>query len=425
MNGFDPTFGAAGPLHRAGAVPDPGAVDGLNRVLSDTGTWVPSPPGPTGAAGAVGPAGADGTPGALGPTGAVGPTGAAGAVGAVGPGGIAGTPGAVGPTGASGAVGPGGCPCPAPVPYRPAGVTVNQGGCNIAGYLASDVIKASLQSALDSYSSSKTIVQAFATIVGLIPAIGVVIDVIAGGVYVLYQALTGGTVSNYTDALSDTKLWSDMTCAIYDAIRADGHVTDGNYGAVLANVRAVTYAHPDVVSAIGDFVAAIGASGMEHAQQVGALNAADCSGCAASGWCFRWVGANINNPIWTPDPNIGEGALEVTFGGGLAQSISVGGGQRLSLYKLWNSPAFLSTVRVVGTRGAAWDQGGYNGGSVQSGVGFALPNGQGAYDTTITINREASYIEVLSWTGASDAPNTISLVELRGTGAGPFGASNC
>ena len=65
MNGFDPTFGAAGPLHRAGAVPDPGVLDGLNRVLSDDGTWVPSPPGPTGAAGIPGPTGAAGAVGGV------------------------------------------------------------------------------------------------------------------------------------------------------------------------------------------------------------------------------------------------------------------------------------------------------------------------------------------------------------------------
>jgi len=249
--------------------------------------------------------------------------------------------------------------------------------------------------------------------------------VIAGGVYVLYQALTGGTVSNYTDALSDTKLWSDMTCAIYAAIRADGHVTDGNYGAVLANVRAVTYAHPDVVSAIGDFVAAIGASGMEHAQQVGALNAADCSGCPASGWCYVYAGATINVPAWQPDANLNETAFEVIFSGGAAISTQRGDGYtRLHLYLPFAKPVALTGIRVVGARGATPDDNYTHAVTYAYGVSYPLPTVPGGYDVSFTPTQAATCLEI-ALDNHTTLNDTITRIELHGTGPNPFGASNC
>ena len=50
MNGFDPEFGASGPSHRGGSVPDPGATAGTSRFLREDATWAvpPSSTGPTG-----------------------------------------------------------------------------------------------------------------------------------------------------------------------------------------------------------------------------------------------------------------------------------------------------------------------------------------------------------------------------------------
>jgi len=297
------------------------------------------------------------------------------------------------------------------VPFRPAGVTTNQHACNIAGYLASNVIKASLQSALDSYSGSKTIVQAFATIVGLIPAIGVVIDVLAGGVYVLYQALTSGTVSNYTDALADTKLWSDMTCAIYKAIAAEGHVTDGNYGAVLANVRAVTYIHPAVVAAIGDYVQALGARGTEQAQLAGALSTADCTSCG--GWCHRWAtGAGPLGASWYP-----YAAGWATFDGTVWHSVPLNGVTGWMYLQLDLHPADIIRSVDITTANVADVVDFMRFRDVSNNTLLSVGSGQWVGSITGASHLLISAQSPVAW--------TLSAAKITGDGADPFGGSNC
>src|ERR1019366_822242 len=115
------------------------------------------------------------------------------------------------------------------------GQSTAQHACNIAGYLAIDILKQSLQQAIDAINYNKSVLSFGVSFIGLIPGA----DIVAGmmlGLYTLYNTIAGGTLTDYTDALADPSLFSRLTCAIYSAIEADGQVTEANFTALVAKI---------------------------------------------------------------------------------------------------------------------------------------------------------------------------------------------
>lgn len=156
--------------------------------------------------------------------------------------------------------------------------TTGQRACNIAGYLAIDVIKQSMQQAVDAIGANRGVL-GFTALLWLIPGAEAVATI--GTVLTqFYNALSGGTLGDYTDALADPSLFSRLTCAIYSAIEADGQVTEANYPTVLTNIAGVSYTHGDVISTIHDYVANLGYPGLAAIQGTGALADYDCTNCS-------------------------------------------------------------------------------------------------------------------------------------------------
>ena len=170
---------------------------------------------------------------------------------------------------------------PAPVD----GNTAAQQACNIAGYLSIDVIRESLQQALNGINQSKNTLWFGALITTLIPGVGWLYGVVSGLADVLYllYATIGSNSGDFTDALADDSLFARITCAIYDAIATDGHVDCDNFSTILTNISAVSYTHSDVISAIHDYVQGLGCSGLMALQNVGALADYDCTNCGTTG----------------------------------------------------------------------------------------------------------------------------------------------
>jgi hypothetical protein len=206
----------------------------------------------------------------MGPTGATGPTGGGtggggtGATGATGPTGITGPAGTGGPTGAT-AVG---------------GQTTAQLACNVAGYLAIDVIRAAIQQAVDAINFSKSVLQFGVGFIGFIPGAQIVAGMMFG-LYTIYNQIEAGTLSDYQIALNDSALFASITCNIYSAIEADGEITPANCGTVIANIAANPYTPSDVISTITDFLSNLGCDGMAALQAPGALADYDCTGCGS------------------------------------------------------------------------------------------------------------------------------------------------
>lgn len=169
-------------------------------------------------------------------------------------------------------------PCVSPPPVLGT-ATTPQRACNIAGYLANVLIKDSIQKAIDAMNQNQTLLGYGVLITQAIPGAGVLIPLIARGLYGLYSAVESGTLADYQDAVGDPALWSKVTCAIYTATSADGQVTDTNFPTVVANVAAVSYVHADVISAVVDYLTNLGATQVENLQATGAFAVYDCSSC--------------------------------------------------------------------------------------------------------------------------------------------------
>jgi hypothetical protein len=181
---------------------------------------------------------------------------------------------------------------------NPQGVTAGQNTCNIAAYLTNLVIKAAINQAVTSITAEQSLVETGMLIIGVIPGLdlfGLAIDA-AGGLYLAVQA---GTLSDYTDATADAALWSDIQCAIYQSILADGQVTDNNFAAMVTAVRTVSYAHAGVVTTIADYIEHMGATAVESAQLAGGLYVGDCTACGT--WCYTWDLTATPGPFTTFD----------------------------------------------------------------------------------------------------------------------------
>jgi len=166
---------------------------------------------------------------------------------------------------------------PTPPPTPPPDPPVQ--GCNIAGYIAHYLIRQTIAKAILAIESDQQVIQWGIDIIGLIPGAGFLINYLIHALQDLYNSMVGGTLSHYQDAVADSTLWSKITCAIYAAIATDGEVTDANFAAIETGLAAVSYVHPDVMTAIEDYVHSLGAEGLKKLQTAGIMMTYDCSGC--------------------------------------------------------------------------------------------------------------------------------------------------
>ena len=165
------------------------------------------------------------------------------------------------------------------------GQTTAQHACNIAGYLSIDVIRESINQAVNGINDSKNTAWFGAVITSLIPGVGLLFDLISGAadaLYLLYSSV-GSNLGDYTAALADSSLFSAITCNIYSAIAADGQVTEANFPTILANIAANPYTPTDVITTIHDYVEHLGYAGLSALQNPGSLAQYDCSGCGTTG----------------------------------------------------------------------------------------------------------------------------------------------
>ena len=397
-----------------------------------TGPYFPAraATGPTGPTGITGPQG----PRITGPTGATGPSGGpTGPTGPTGPMGNCATcpTGPTGPAGGgTGPTGPTGPGVPSN-PGNPQGKPTPQQACNIGCYLANQIIKASLSSAITSITNNETLLAGATAIFALLPGIDLFGVAAAAAGTVLYTALSSGTLSDYEAAVADTSLWQSLCCAIAQAIATDGYVTAGNYSAVLAAINGITYAHPDVISTIHDYVSSIGLAGLQAMQVSGTLNKADCSACGQ--WCFffDFTRSPLNlGP--TGQPSSGWQILPFQGGTWVAgigyEDTVVGGNGNLSLHYVFADTHITEVIVTYinnANNGVALRQLEFwlDGASIET---RGLEGGMGSFVLDDTTN-PGTYDElriILGTTGGFGDEQLKSIM-VRGTGVCPFGSPNC
>ncbi len=248
------------------------------------------------------------------------------------------------------------------------------------------------------------------------------------GVYDLYAYFTAGNIADLRTAEADPVLWADVTCAIYNAIKADGQVTAGNCGAVIAALCALTYTPAVAVTAICAFVTQLGCDGLRSAQVAGVLTTFNCGPCTTGPWCYGWTGASVNMPPWQlvpGDPNTDPSGV-FAFSGGAIISKTYGGSRQLHLYMTYPLSTNITQIEVryscpeaagVGSRFVAWEA---------SGAHHGLAGGAGTNVATFAVTANDGYLEIeLDSAPAILGQNTITAVYINGTGPCPFGIPNC
>ena len=181
---------------------------------------------------------------------------------------------------------------PPPVPVLPPGQSTNQQACNLAGYLATEILKKVVQDSVTSFQNNLNLLEAANSIM---QELGFVFPLSAAFVSVvtdLYALYTQYGIAAFQAALGDPTLWSDLTCAIFQAIRDVGHITASNLPALISNVCGLSYSSAVVVTGLCEFVTNIGLANLQAMQVFGALDVVDCSGCAH--FCYEWFW-NTNN----------------------------------------------------------------------------------------------------------------------------------
>lgn len=178
-----------------------------------------------------------------------------------------------GPPGPAGGYTPG-------TPGNPQGVTLAQQACNIASYLAADVLQTSMGQQVSNYNASKTLLESAIVLAGAIGFLDPIWEVAVAAFGILYNFYTVTTIGQFTSASTDATLLSDLQCAIYEAIRVDGLVDSANFATLVANVAAIMYTYPDVITALVAYLDALGVVGLQQLQLTGSLYIGDCSACS-------------------------------------------------------------------------------------------------------------------------------------------------
>lgn len=390
-----------------------------------------------GATGATGAAGAPGAPGAPGATGATGATGAAGVTPLLR---WSGCSFQVSTDGGSTYSGLSGFDittlkgCLPGSPANPQSVSTAQQACNIAAWLAANVLQGSMTQAATNITDGGTLLAGGIALMGVAAALTGVGALAWGAVALFMEAAgpIGATVLNA--AAADTTLRSNLTCAIYGAIHTDGQVTSSNFAACATAIAAVSYSTPAVVGLVTDYWNNLGYVGINAIQGEGALYAGDCSACASPpAWCFEWNLATALTPwvLWEGSGNDGHWVS----GTGVVGDFDSGG---FAKWEIDVNFAFGFTATVTSIEVTAITPSGATGSAINTSDFILQTSGTNHIFNFSTIASataqvyshsygsqacDHAFVRLITDHGAT-AP-VLQKIRLHGTGSNPFGASNC
>jgi hypothetical protein len=312
-----------------------------------------------------------------------------------------------------------------PPPGNPQDVAISQQACNIAAYLANDIIKASIQKAVDGINGGDNLLATALIIFSVIPLVDIVSSAVVAACAILFRYISGSTLSDFTTALADAALWSDVQCAIFGAISADGFVTSANFASVVAAVGGVSYPATDVITSMVQYMNGLGADGVMAIQLAGSLYQGDCSACDEAGWCYEFSPANSDADFSSWTVVAGGGGVYVP-GTGWNSTPDGSGHALLSITKTFASTAITSIEVFWSTDESG--PGGCKGAWADTAVDCVsiTPDVVGVHDQVIGVGGAHTSLTVhVDEVSPGDNPSAIQALKVRGTGVCPFGAPNC
>ena len=311
-------------------------------------------------------------------------------------------------------------------PGNPQDVSTAQQACNIAAYLAADVLQASMAQMVTNYNDAKNMVDSVVALFELIPGVDAIFGLFVGAGAILYNFYTAATIADFTDASTDPTLLAELKCAIYGAILADGQVDSSNFADVVTAIGAVSYAHAEVITALVDYVDGLGVTGLEQLQLLGSTYAGDCSTCSSPpAWCYNFDFTQSDGG-WVTDSGFGTWVPMVGWTGQMGAGFA-----SLAIIRTFTGVA-ITEISVTWTASNASGGAGRDVSLVIVGGGtdvFGLGTGA-SYPAPTTENffptNTYDEIEVRVESTNPAAPGTtIPAIQIHGTGTNPFGASHC
>jgi len=175
---------------------------------------------------------------------------------------------------------------PPAIPPNPGGTPHDQHACNLAGYLAAKVIQETMSTVHSVVLAGQTELQFGIDVMSLIGFAFPITYAASLAFHDFWTAVSGQVLADINTAATDATLWSDVTCAIFSAIRTVGYVDATNFSAVSSNLAAITYMFGWVAPSIHNYWNELGLSNIQSQQAIGALDEVDCTSCASTElWC--------------------------------------------------------------------------------------------------------------------------------------------
>jgi hypothetical protein len=176
-----------------------------------------------------------------------------------------------------------------PAPPNPSGAGPNQQACNTASAIAREIIEKVVQVWVTQIQITQDLTVLAQDVWSAIAFAFPIGDIFVQAMLDYAQFANLSNLADFQNAVDDPVLWSDLTCAIYEAIKLDGIVTSSNLASVKANIAAMGYTPSDVQNAISAFCSACDLSVYQQMQVYGAFLDADCSNCSGFGTnCYQW-----------------------------------------------------------------------------------------------------------------------------------------
>lgn len=311
-----------------------------------------------------------------------------------------------------------------PAPSNPPAAPVNQEACNLAGYLAVNILQVTIQTAQAILNTADQIVTFAHQLADDLTSGNFVIHLLNDAIYDFWGYYVGGVRSDFTAAGSDTALWSAVTCAIYNAIKDQGYVTGANLAAVRSNICAVSYVHADVINALCAFVNHTPLVAWQVLQAVGALDDVDCTNCGT--FCHQFD-FTVGTEGWSI--LAGEGGTWVS-GQGFVSTVNAGKDELVIALTFPHTLAVThanvdfctsGTASLSDERKYVWD----SGTEVEFISQAAAPCPAGAHSSTGAISFTASTLWIVLRNHTSGNAITLRSCQISGDGPDPFGVPGC
>lgn len=330
----------------------------------------------------------------------------------------------------------------------------DQDSCNVAGFLAEEVIQKVLTSIITSRQEAKNrnaqVADAVEALIGVrfgrnIPGFGAIVGLVGDGVRQFVDAVANSDLSSLIAARDDSSLWSDVACAVYCAITPNRGISAGNMQAVLDAVGGVVYTpNQGIITEFVNFMEALQLEGLQAISYSGIYAVYDCSGCECPdpAWCYEfdfsvddgdWSGVMLSafNPDgpWATHSTSGWNAVygsDDTYANNrYAQAV---------LERTLNATLTGITVHYTLSVG--------NSLLVEGIPRIIISDNNGDFSTHTNLQdgsgsvswagaRTLTNIRIWFWSGfRNDNTNltstaTITKITLQGTGTNPFGEDNC